>query len=145
MDDLFTHVRSHGFFPYLADLSCCGVEMRQAFSSRYDLQRFGANLQISPNQADVLIVAGTITHKMVPLLKQAYDEMPGPKSVMAIGGCAIAGGPFDGKRSYSSVSGLDLLVPVDVLVPGCPPRPEAVLHGVMLLQEKMKQKGHFVK
>ncbi len=117
--------------------SCCGIEFMACGCARYDFARFGFEVtRNSPRQADLIMCAGTITHKMAPAMKRLYDEMSEPKYVVAVGGCAISGGPF--KSSYNVVRGISEIVPVDVYVPGCPPRPEAILYGMMQLQRKVK-------
>jgi NADH-quinone oxidoreductase subunit B len=111
-------------------------------AARYDFARFGFEVaRASPRQADMIMVAGTITHKMAPVLKRLYDQMADPKYVVAVGGCAISGGPF--KKSYHVVNGVDKILPVDVYIPGCPPRPEALLYGMMQLQRKVKLEKFF--
>lgn len=117
-------------------LACCVMEMLSTGASRFDLDRFGMIPRGSPRQADIIIVAGTLTWKMAPILKRLYDQMAEPKYVIAMGGCATAGGPFY-YDSYTVVRGVDKVIPVDVYVPGCPPRPEALLHGIMQLQEQI--------
>lgn len=126
------------------DLACCGVEMRHTESSRFDIERFGSAPSFSPRHADLMIVAGTVTHKSAPIIKRLYDQMPFPKYVLAMGSCANSGGPFSWELSYSAVSGVDKIIPVDVFVPGCPPRPEAVLHGLVSLQKKIYSKNVLV-
>ncbi len=120
------------------DLACCGVEMSQVEGPRYDIQRFGAMPVCSAMQADLLFVSGTVTYKMANFIKKKYDEMGFPKYVVAIGSCASTGSPFHWEASYSSVSGVDKIIPVDVYIPGCPPRPEAILHGLLKLQTKIE-------
>ncbi|KGI60699.1 NADH-quinone oxidoreductase, B subunit [Prevotella sp. DNF00663] len=122
--------------------SCCGIEFMSIGCSRYDMARFGWEVtRNSPRQADLIMCAGTITNKMAPVFKRLYDEMAEPKYVVAVGGCTISGGPF--KKSYSVVRGIDELVPVDVYIPGCPPRPEAIIYGMMQLQRKIKVEKFF--
>lgn len=122
--------------------SCCGIEFMAVGCARYDFSRFGFEVtRNSPRQADLIMCAGTITNKMAPVFKRLYDEMAEPKYVVAVGGCAISGGPF--KKSYCVVRGIDELVPVDVYIPGCPPRPEAILYGMMQLQRKIKVEKFF--
>ena len=122
--------------------SCCGIEFMAVGCARYDFSRFGFEVtRNSPRQADLIMCAGTITNKMAPVFKRLYDEMAEPKYVVAVGGCTISGGPF--KKSYSVVRGIDELVPVDVYIPGCPPRPESILYGMMQLQRKIKVEKFF--
>ncbi len=119
-------------------LACCAIEMMSTGGSRFDISRFGAEVfRPSPRQADVMIVAGTITKKMELAVKTLYDQMPEPKWVIAMGNCAISGGPFKCKNNYNVVEGADKIFPVDVYIPGCPPRPEALLEGIMTLEEKL--------
>lgn len=122
--------------------SCCGIEFMAIGCARYDMARFGWEVtRNSPRQADLIMCAGTITNKMAPVFKRLYDEMAEPKYVVAVGGCTISGGPF--KKSYSVVRGINELVPVDVYIPGCPPRPESIIYGMMQLQRKIKVEKFF--
>jgi len=138
IDRIISWAKEHSLSMLPLDLACCGIEMMQTMGSRFDIERFGAAPKMSPRHADLLILAGTITYKMAAEIKKMYDEMPYPKYVIAMGSCANSGGPFSWEYSYSSVSGADKLLPIDVYVPGCPPRPEAVLHGLLLLKQKIK-------
>jgi NADH-quinone oxidoreductase subunit B len=129
--------RKYSLWPLAYGLACCAIEMIHTMTSRYDLARFGSEVfRPSPRQADVMIVAGTLTVKMAPILRRLYDQMPEPKFVIAMGGCATAGGPF---RTYSVVQGVDQIVPVDVYVEGCPPRPENLIRAFVLLQDKVQR------
>ncbi len=142
LDDLINWGRSNSLWPLTFATSCCGIEFMAVGAARYDFARFGFEVaRASPRQADLIMVAGTITHKMAPVLKRLYDQMADPKYVIAVGGCAISGGPF--KKSYHVVNGVDRILPVDVYIPGCPPRPEALLYGMIQLQRKVKLEKFF--
>ncbi len=136
-------IRANSLWPLLSGLSCCAIEMMSTATSVNDMDRFGMfPFRASPRQADVLIVAGTLTTKMAGPLVRLWEQMPEPKWCVAMGTCTTSGGRF--KRSYSVVQGVDRVMPVDVYVPGCPPRPEALIHGLMRLQELVKQRrGHW--
>ena len=129
LDDLINWGRSNSLWPLTFATSCCGIEFMAVCASRHDIARFGFEVtRNSPRQADVILVSGTITTKMAPVLKRLYDQMADPKYVVAVGGCAISGGPFT--KSYHVVMGVDKVIPVDVYVPGCPPRPESFLYAL---------------
>jgi NADH-quinone oxidoreductase subunit B len=139
LDAVINWARAGSVWPLTFGLACCAIEMMAVGASKYDLDRFGAGaFRPTPRQADLMIVAGTVTHKMAPRLKRLYDQMPEPKFVMAMGACTIGGGPYC-KFGYHVVKGIDLLVPVDIYVPGCPPRPESLLEALFRLQEKIRQ------
>jgi NADH-quinone oxidoreductase subunit B len=136
LDSIINWGRKYSFFLYPFITACCGMEFMAAAGPRYDLDRFGAALpRFSPRQADLLFVVGTISHKQAPILVKIYNQMTEPKWVFAFGVCVISGGFYD---NYSTVQGIDTLIPVDVFVPGCPPRPEMVIDGLLRLQEKVK-------
>jgi len=138
IDDVINWGRKNSLWPLTFATRCCGIEMMAAGAARHDFARFGMEVyRASPRQADVIVVAGTIVHKMAPVLKRLYDEMSEPKYVVAMGACAISGGPFF-LNSYSVVKGVEHVIPVDVYVPGCPPRPEALLYGMLQLQRMIE-------
>lgn len=137
VQDLFDWARTGSMWPMTFGLACCAVEMMHAGAARYDLDRFGVVFRPSPRQSDVMIVAGTLTNKMAPALRRVYDQMPEPKWVISMGSCANGGGYYH--YSYSVVRGCDRIVPVDIYVPGCPPTAEALLYGIIQLQNKIKR------
>lgn len=146
LDELLALGRANSLWPLTFGLACCAIEMMAAGASRFDISRFGAEVfRPSPRQADVMIVAGTITRKMAPAVKTLYDQMPEPKWVIAMGNCAISGGPFVYPGQYAIVEGVEKLFPVDVFIPGCPPRPEALIEGILALEEKITGKRRWPK
>ena len=136
LDTIVNWSRASSLWPLTFGLACCAIEMMATGAARFDLDRFGVLFRASPRQADVIIVAGTVTKKMVPVIRTVYEQMPEPRYVIAMGACACSGGIFD---TYSTVQGVDEVLPVDVYIPGCPPRPEGLLYGIMKLQEQIKK------
>jgi len=142
LDTLVNEIRANSIWPLTFGLACCAIEMMATGASRYDLARFGAEVfRASPRQADLMIVAGRVSQKMAPVLKHIYDQMPEPKWVIAMGACASCGGVFN---NYAIVQGVDEFVPVDVYVPGCPPRPESLIYGLLQLQKKIRRSGRLL-
>ena len=153
LDAVLNYCRANSIWPMTFGLACCAIEMMAVGMSRLDLSRYGAEVfRPSPRQCDLMIVAGTINKKMAPAVVTLYEQMPSPKGVIALGNCAISGGPFAIPENYNVIEGADRLIPVDVYVPGCPPRPEALLEGILKLQEKIagvrhplpQMKGRFI-
>lgn len=140
-DAIFDLCRANSLWPLTFGLSCCAIEMMCCGMARFDMARYGAEVfRPSPRQSDLMIVAGTVNRKMAPALVTLYEQMPAPRYVIAMGNCAMAGGPFAVEANYDVVLGVDKLIPVDVYVPGCPPRPEALIEGILQLQEKITGK-----
>jgi NADH-quinone oxidoreductase subunit B len=140
LNELYNWGRKNSVWPLQFGLACCAIEMIAASMARFDIARFGAEVfRPSPRQADLMIVAGTVTKKMAPQVVRLYNQMPEPKYVIAMGACAISGGPF--KQGYNVLKGIDRYIPVDVHIPGCPPRPEALLHALMTLQKKIEEQA----
>ncbi|MFA4934265.1 MAG: NADH-quinone oxidoreductase subunit B family protein [Candidatus Methanoperedens sp.] len=144
IDQIFNWARLSSLWPVTSGLACCAIEMMAVAMAHHDIARFGMEIfRASPRQADLMFVAGTVTKRMAPRVKQLYEMMPDPKWVIAVGSCASTGGPYH--ESYSVLKGVDLIIPVDVYIPGCPPRPEAWLYGVIQLREKIKNEGYGAK
>jgi len=143
VDKVINWARTGSLWPMTFGLACCAVEMMQTGASRFDLDRFGIIFRPSPRQSDLMIVAGILTNKMASALRKVYDQMPSPKWVVSMGSCANGGGYY--YYSYSVVRGCDRIVPVDVYVPGCPPTPEALIYGLLKLQEKIKRTNSIAK
>ena len=143
LDKLVAWARSSSLWPLTFGLACCGIEMMHAYMPRYDIDRLGAMPRPSPRQADVMIVAGTLTNKMAPALRKLYDQMAEPRYVISMGSCANGGGYYH--YSYSVVRGCDRIIPVDIYVPGCPPTAEALVYGIIQLQKKIRRETRFVR
>ncbi|PIS38419.1 MAG: NADH-quinone oxidoreductase subunit B [Nitrospirae bacterium CG08_land_8_20_14_0_20_52_24] len=142
VDQLISWARKSSLWPLTFGLACCAIEMMTTGSAHYDLDRMGVIFRGSPRQSDLMIVAGTLTWKMAHVLRKVYDQMPEPKYVISMGSCAASGGLFN---TYSVVQGVDQVVPVDVYVPGCPPRPEGLMYGILKLQEKIAKEKYIRK
>lgn len=142
INDLVNWGRAGSVWPMTFGLACCAIEMMAWYAARYDPDRFGIIPRATPRQSDVIIIAGTVTKKMAPMVRKVYDQMSEPRYVISMGSCANCGGVFD---TYSVVQGCDEFLPVDVYIPGCPPRPEALYEAIFYLQRKMKSEGFVVK
>jgi NADH-quinone oxidoreductase subunit B len=144
IDQVFNWARLSSLWPVTSGLACCAIEMMAVSMAHHDIARFGMEVfRASPRQADLMFVAGTVTKRMAPRVKQLYEMMPDPKWVISVGSCANTGGPYH--ESYAVLRGVDNIIPVDVYIPGCPPRPEAWLYGVLQLREKIKNEGYGAK
>ncbi|VVB56339.1 F(420)H(2) dehydrogenase subunit B [uncultured archaeon] len=144
IDQVFNWARLSSLWPVTSGLACCAIEMMATSMAHHDISRFGMEIfRASPRQADLMFVAGTVTKRMAPRVKKLYEMMPDPKWVISVGSCANTGGPYI--ESYSVLKGVDLIIPVDVYIPGCPPRPEAWLYGIIQLREKIKNQGYGAK
>ena len=143
LDSAINWARESSMWPYVFGTACCAIEFMSVASSKFDISRFGAEVvRFSPRQADLLIVAGTVSYKQAPVLKKIYDQMPEPKWVISMGACACSGGFYD---NYTTLQGIDSIVPVDVYVAGCPPRPEALIDGLIQIQQMQKEKESIIK
>jgi len=139
LDDAVNWARESSLWPFVFGTACCAIEFMSTAASKHDISRFGAEVvRFSPRQADLLLVAGTISYKQAPVLKQIYDQMPYPKWVISMGACACSGGFYD---NYTTLQGIDEIIPVDVYVAGCPPRPESVLDALMMIQRDLKKES----
>ena len=137
LDELISWSQKNSLWPFGSGLACCAIEMIATAAAKYDISRFGMELfRASPRQADVFIVAGTVTNKMAPVIRRLWEQMPDPKWVVAMGNCAVSGGPFP---TYSVLQGVDKIIPVDVYISGCPPTPQGLLHGLLTLQKKISR------
>lgn len=141
IDAVINWGREASLWPFVFGTACCAIEFMSTAASRYDISRFGAEvLRFSPRHADLMVVAGTISYKQAPILKQIYDQMPEPKWVVAVGACASTGGFYD---NYTTLQGIDEIIPVDVYVAGCPPRPEAIIDAILDIQRQLKREPSF--
>ena len=142
-DTILKLCQANSLWPMTFGIACCAIEMMGTGMARFDISRYGSEVfRPSPRQSDLMIVAGTVNKKLAPVLLTLYEQMPSPKWVIALGNCAISGGPFKVKENYNIIEGADKLIPVDVYVPGCPPRPEALIEGILKVQEKITGRRH---